>query len=1117
VAAGNETGARVLEEQGSVTAAAAFVGRRGELEELLAALERAGQGRGALFLLSGEAGIGKTRLAAELVARAQANGVQCVWSSAWDGGGAPAYWPWIQVVRRLLQGLPPDAVRERLGSAAPDLAHVMPELREALPDIPVISGLESDQARFALFDALSRFLRGAAAETPLVLVLDDLHAADRASLLLLEFLARTLHDAAILVVAGQRTGEGNEPDAAALLARIAGAPTARTLPIGGLSRGELEELVALHVPDPGRPALISRLHALTDGNPFFADEVTRLLVAEGFAPTAESPGPVAALPLPDSVRDTIRRRLSPLPHETRDVLSLAAVIGREFRLKTLAAASKRDADELLEALDEAVAARTLREVPGEIGRYAFAHALIPETLYEDLPKARRTQYHGTVAETLERLYGDVAEVSELAHHFFRAAPLGDADKALDYAVRAGERAMEMLAYEHAGELYGYALRVLDLIDSDDRRRCELLLALGHSQMGAGDVPAARETLARAAALARRLDLPEHLAQAALGSAPWGLSTTILLEDLAGLLDEALRRLPAADSALRARLLAALAVARYWSVSAEERLAMAEEAIATARRLGDPGTLARVLADAHIATWDPESPTRSLPWAEEILELSDQAGEIELALYAHDWRIALLLEVGDVTAAEEAVVTFDRLAAEAHQARARNYARRHRTLQALIEGRYAEAELLLAEAATTADLREGSIEAMALSGQAFAMRWAQGRLGELEDAVRHFAERYPAMPSWRSALIAVYVDTGREAEARREFDRFAVSRFAELPRDNLWLAGLAFLTEACAWLRDSASAAALEELLDPFAARNIVIPAGATFGPVSRYLGLLAATRGDLEAALRHFATAREAAVRMRARPMIAQLCVDEARVLLEGDRGADAAAPLLAEAEPLASELGLARVARELDALCALLGGSEAPPAAEPPVQRPAAELVREGDYWRVSFETAAFMLKDSKGVRYLGRLLAEPDLEVHALDLVGAPRERTAIPSGDAGELLDDEAKAAYKLRLDGLREDLEQAEEWGDPERAASAREEIEFLTRELARAVGLGGRDRKAGSDAERARVNATRAIRTVIERIAAEDERLGRHLENCVATGTFCAYRPESDGPRWTVTA
>jgi class 3 adenylate cyclase len=1118
--AGGLPHAAPLESPGSADASArapapgaGFVGRRAELDELLAALARAQQGHGALFLLSGDAGIGKTRLAGELVARAQASGIRCVWSSAWDGGGAPAYWPWIQVVRRLVQDVPGEALTARLGSTAPYLAHIVPELGEVLPGLPELGGVESEQARFGLFDALTRFLHASAAEAPLVLVLDDLHAADRASLLLLEFLARTLHDAAILVVGAQRTGEEKEPESAVLLARLAAAATARTVPIGGLSRPELEELVAGRDPDRAEPAVIERLHELTDGNPFFADEVTRLLVAEQRAPAPGSARP-PTLPLPDSVRDTIRRRLEPLPEESLDLLALAAVIGREFRLETLVAASEHTVDELLAMLDHAVAASTLREVPGEIGRYAFAHALIRETLYEDLPKTRRIQLHGTVAETLERLYGEQAELSELADHFFRAAPLRGADKALGYAVRAAERAMELLAYEHAEELYGYALRALDLLPADDERRCDLLLALGNAQMGAGDIAAARETLAAAAALARRLDLPQHFAQAALGSAPWGLSTTILLEDLAELLAEALGRLPADDTALRARVIAALAVALYWAAPAEARLAMAEEAIAMARRLDDPATLARVLADAHIATWDPESPERSLPWAEEILELSDRAGEVELALYAHDWRIALLLETGDVAAAERAIASFDRLASEADQPRTRNYARRHRTLQALTEGRYADAETLLTEAAATADLREGSIEAMGLSGQAFAMRWAQGRLGELEDAVRHFADRYPAMPSWRCALIAVYIDSGRVAEARREFERFASRDFADLPRDNLWLAGLVFLTEACARLQDERAAAVLERLLLPFADRNIVIPAGASFGPVARYLGLLAATRGAVDDARERFAAARQAAVRMSARPMIAQLCVDEARLLAATGAGESAdAARLLAEAQTLASELGMAQLVAEVEALRGGAAGS----APEPPARRSKAELVREGDYWRVRLDDAGFMLKHGKGVHYLARLLAEPDTEIHALDLVGGPRERADGPSGDAGALLDPEAKAAYKGRLEDLREDLDEAEEWGDPERAAKAREEIEFLERELARAVGLGGRDRKAGSDSERARVNATRAIKAVIERIAGEHERLGRHLGNCVATGTFCVYRPEPGGPEWEVTA
>ena len=394
------------------------------------------------------------------------------------------------------------------------------------------------------------------------------------------------------------------------------------------------------------------------------------------------------------MRHTIRRRLDPLPADVARTLTAAAVIGPEFSLETLSLVVQQERVALLGQLDEAAAARLVEEVPGLLGRYRFAHGLIRETLYDDLPAQDRVALHAAIGEALLALYGDRpdAPLSELAHHFLQAAPAGDAARAADYAARAGEHALESMAWEQAIDLFDDALTALDLQLDDPGRRGAVLLSKGRAEMRAGRHDAGRATLGAAAEVGRRLGDEALLAQAALASAPPGLATALADEQrLIPLLEEALERLPAADGDLRARLLARLAAALYWSAPAERRESLALEAIAMARRLGDPATLALVLSDAHLATWDPDSPERALPWAGEIATLAAKAGNMELAMLAHSWRISLLLARGELEVVDREMDAYADAAERLHQQRAKAQALLHRCARLLMAGEFDEAE------------------------------------------------------------------------------------------------------------------------------------------------------------------------------------------------------------------------------------------------------------------------------------------------------------------------------------------------------------------------------------------------------------------------------------------
>jgi hypothetical protein len=1094
---------------------------------LVAALAAARAGHGALFLLAGDAGIGKTRLAEAVAEDAAENGDTVLWGSAWDAGGAPAYWPWTQLIRELLDARPVEELTDDLGSGAPYVAQIAPEIGQRLPaKVEPAPALDTEATRFTAFDATVSFLRRAAARRPLVIVLDDLHAADVATLRLLDFLARSLHRARILAVVTHRTGE-TRGDAEVAAALVDLGKAGRNIVLRGLSRDEVRQLATPQAPEAPPPRLVDRVHALTEGNPLFVDEVMRLLAAEGAlsAPDALASG---RLPVPDGVRKTIRRRLDPLQPEVARALTAAAVIGPQFRLETLERVVNEDRTVLLGYLDEAADARLVEQLPPAPGRYRFTHALIRETLYDELTGRERVTLHGAVGEAIVDLQGDRpdAPLSELAHHFLEAAAAGDPVRAADYAAQAGERALESTAYEQAVDLFGDALRALELQPGEAARSGSILLSMGQAEMRAGRLDAGRATLRRAAAVARRLGDTELLARAALASAPWGLATALSAEKgLIPLLEEALDRLPEADGALRARLLARLAAALYWSALAERRESLAQEAIAMARRVGEPATLAFVLSDAHLATWDPDSPERSLPWASEIYDLAERLGNVELAMTAHSWRVSLLLELGELATVDQEIETVAEAATHLHQQRAQAQALMLRCARELIAGRFDRAERLLTEAAEFAALlQEDNIFTMNVAALAFVMREAQGRLGELEAAVQQFADAQPAMPVWRCALLCVHLQTGRTTELRREYERFASDAFASLPRDNLWLPALALLAEVCSHLGDEKGARELRALLEPYSGRNVVTPGVAYIGPVDRYLALVAAAAGDHDQAAGFFASARKLAGAMGARPTCARLAIDEAEALRDRDPARSAA--LAAEAAAEADELGLERLAERARSLATHPDAASAnsPKAAGPePVSR---GLHRRGDAWEVTGGGAPFHLRDAKGLHHLARLLAHPGHEFHALELVGAaantgPAPATADPElavrrggqEEAGPRLDARAKAEYRERIADLQAEIDEAEAFNDPERATRARAELDFLSRELAAAVGLGGRDRRTGADAERARVNVTRALRTVVERIAEHDPSLGHHLRTCVRTGTFCAYDPGPLATTW----
>jgi DNA-binding SARP family transcriptional activator len=572
-----------LAEPTSERTTSVFVGRAAELRELRAGLDDAFAGQGRLYLIAGEPGIGKSRLTDELIGHARARGALALVGRCWEAGGAPAYWPWVQALRTYVRETDPNALRAQLGAGAAELAQILPELHELLPGLPEHGTLESESARFRLFDATAELLRNASKSRPIVFVLDDLHAADAPSLLLLQFLARGLASTRLLFLGAYRDVDPVPGDLLTdLLGEVVREPVTRRLSLDGLSEHETAQYIELTAEGIFSPELVTALHDETEGNPLFVGETVRLLALEPLKPSSSG----FELAIPQSIRDVIARRLSHLSEACNKVLVLASVLGREFDLAAIARLSNLTEDELLETLDEAMVARVVSDAPGAPGRLRFAHVLMRDTLYEGLTTARRVRLHRQAVAALEARYGDEpgSHLAELAHHSIAG---NDFDAAVRYAQRAGDHALTLLAYEEAARLYETALEALDRADpSDERRRCELLLLLGAAEARAGESLAADKALLEAADIARRNRLPREVARAAAdygGRMVWTRGSHVPL--LVPLLEEGLAGLDDEDVELRARLLARLAGALRDDVSRDRRDRLSREAVELARRTG----------------------------------------------------------------------------------------------------------------------------------------------------------------------------------------------------------------------------------------------------------------------------------------------------------------------------------------------------------------------------------------------------------------------------------------------------------------------------------------------------------------------------------------------------
>lgn len=858
-----------------------LVGRKRELERLLAAWREARSSSLRLMLLAGEAGTGKSRLAAELGRRVHASGATVVLGRCVEEHVHP-YGPLLEAVRPLGSDSPAEAVH------------------------PVADDPEG--VRFRFFEDVAARLGDAA---PLLVVVEDIHWADHPTLLLLAHVVRSVADAPILVLATYREGEGpvTRP-LAALLGELRRADALDRVTLAGLDGAEVAQLVASWLGADASPELSLAVHRLTGGNPLFVGEVARRLrESDGLA----APGGLAAAGLPEAIGDVLGGRIDRLSRPAQEVLAAGAVAGERFTLAVAGAATGHEDAELVDAVDELLEARLVREELGQPGVYAFAHALVREASLGRLSGTRRAFLHGRVTGSLERLYANDLEphLGELARHSAAAVSSVEPELVATYALGAAAQALGQLAYEDAAGHAERALAALDGAPLATTTRIELLLALGEARLRAGELGASRDAFARAAALAASAGSAEQHARAALGHSGLGVTLLAVREDTVALLERSLELLDP-DAPLRPRVLARLAIELYYG-SRERREELSEEAVREARRSGDRRALLEALNARHVALWAPDALAERLVLSAELIELARHAGDREKELQGLNWRVVDLLETGDLAGAQAAAATHGALADELRLPGYRWYTPLWQATFAMLQGRFDESSRRAADALELGRQAQDENAELFHAIQTIAVRSELGAVSRDDVAfVAAKADASPANAAWRAWLAFLHAERDELEASRREIGRLTATGYAALPRDANLLVTLKLLAIGIATLGDEAAAARLYDLMAPYADHCVLSGRAIRCnGSVAYGLGLLAGCVGRKREAERHFGHALEVDGRLGARPLLARTLIAYAE-LLERDgpeQDAPRAAALRSEALGHARELGMELVA----------------------------------------------------------------------------------------------------------------------------------------------------------------------------------------------------------------
>jgi DNA-binding CsgD family transcriptional regulator len=893
-----------------------IVGRVRELEVFRAAFDHMLAGRRQLVLISGEPGIGKTRCAEALADVAEDQGALVLWGRCREEAGAPPYWPWVQILRAYVDASSLDEVRLNMGAAVKEIAALVPELLDSshhIPQTPVMIA-DSSPARFRTFDSIRQFFHKATQQVPIILVLDDLHWADAPSLSLLEFVSQELQASRLLVVATYRDADASRKTP--LLSALGGMsrdPGVQRVHLGGLSQTAIGE-VAERLCDISLPeSAIKMIYQQTDGNPLFAIELIKVLIDESAGSA------ISAMParIPAGVRETIGRRLNRLSDRCNELLGVAAVYGRQFAAREVAAAMNEDVQGVLGDLEPAVHAGIVRSNVDASGSYQFTHALIRETIYEDLPAVDRLRLHGRAGDALVGVHSAHLEVAltRIAHHYHEAAALGNADKAVVYALRAAESAVRLYAYEDALLHYDRAIETLQSGGLMlDERLARAYILKGSALYQLGQIQHSIEALLEAVNRTRVLGSAELLIDVLMLLAR--SSQHVEQQHFVPLLDRALTLLPEVDSVHRAKAWATLAYAQRTSTDKSRVQHLVDKALDLASRSCDATSLCACYQLTVMALrGDPESLHRRLLLGQAYIAVARSTASADLLADAYHWQALNYLESGQIEELEALLEHYDSLGTARfglHQYRTSAY----RITLALLRGDWPGLEGRI-EALLEIGTKTRREDADGVYGaQMFALNRDLGRLHALAPQIKEMAAS-AAKRMWEPGLMLICAEIGLFSEARAILDRLVARDCCALRRDDMYTTCLVFCAETCCVLGDAGCAESLYRVLRPYEQQTANHPTAVCFGATDLYLGMLAWTAGSPDVARQHFDHALTLNRAMRAWPSLARTLFRYGAFLVtrQADEERHLGLKQLREADQLARRLGMARLVVDIDAV----------------------------------------------------------------------------------------------------------------------------------------------------------------------------------------------------------
>ncbi len=897
-----------------------LVGRDREQARITELWARARAGELVVGLVGGEPGAGKTRLVREAAKDAHRQGATVLYGRCDEDLGVP-YQPFAEALRFFLDKSPDPTAH--LGRVPGELARLVPELPVPAP-APAATSPTADHRRvtdpqterYHLFEALLSWLE-AAAEEPLVLVLDDLHWATRETMLLLRHVMRARSAAPIMILVTYRDVESERsPELADLLEEASRESNVLFIELGGLDADDISRLLVDFDIAAGTPDLAASIHDQTGGNAYFIGELMMQLAEQDEFPDGGDPAPV-----PRTVQEVVLGRVYRLPASTRTTLEMAAAAGSEVEVDVLARALDLPVTDVVESLAPACRARLSRELPEPPLRYRFQHAIVRTALYQHTPVHRRGRHHHELGIAIEDRHADriPEHLDDLAFHFARSSDDADTAKLIRYARESGDRAMAQVAYDEAASSYQLALRAIERLGSsaDPHLLLTTLVELGRAQRR-GHLPAGRSTLLRAADMAVALHDREQLIAAALANTRtvfWTGEPTDPQRSL--VFERALHQLEPGDSVERAQLTACLSVERYLAGDEADHVLLADEALAIARRLRDPASLGFVLHYRNLTMWRPDTVDERLALAREMRDLSQDYGlgsRYELGTWAFPGFNAAV-EAGDLAFADYSLGEVVGLALEGRYVNHAYNTRLVQSTRAAIAGRLDESMRLADEMLTLGAAASQPAAPVFHLGLRHNVYLHQGRLAETIDALAWAAEHYPNIPTFKFGLALALSESGRTDEAMTVLEPFLANGLASVPFDRDWLTSVCSAARV-AWNADDRRAAQiLRPMLEPYA--NQYANNGTVWlGQVQGYVALLDEVLGDHDAADAHFAGAVEAHRSLPAPVLLTWSLVDwgeasRRRATTEPDASSEAleaADARLREGRDLAARLGLGRL-----------------------------------------------------------------------------------------------------------------------------------------------------------------------------------------------------------------